>query len=58
MSTTEQGPMTVNELINRLKLLPGHWRVEIHTSDGIRYIEAIEISSNCEVEIVLLPIPE
>ena len=58
MSTTEQGPMTVNDLVNRLKLLPGDWQLEIHTDDGIRYIESLEISDNCEVELVLLPIPE
>ena len=58
MSTTEQGPMTVNDLVNRLKLLPGDWKLEIHTDDGIRYIESLEISDNCEVELVLLPIPE
>ena len=58
MSTTEQGPMTVNDLINRLKLIPGDWKLEIHTDDGIRYIESLEISDNCEVELVLLPIPE
>lgn len=58
MSSTEQGPMTVNDLINRLKLIPGDWKLEIHTDDGIRYIESLEISDNCEVELVLLPIPE
>ena len=58
MSTTQQGPMTVNDVINRLKLLPGEWRLEIHTSDGVRYIESINVSDNCEVELVLLPLPD
>ena len=58
MSTTQQGPMTVNDVINRLKLLPGEWRLEINTSDGVRYIESINVSDNCEVELVLLPLPD
>lgn len=57
MSTTEQGPMTVNELINRLKMLPGDWRIEINTSDGPSYIDALEISDNCEVAFIMKKIP-
>lgn len=54
--TTTDCPMTVNDLINKLKLLPGDWKVKVETSDGVMYIKDLEISEDCEVAFVMIPL--
>lgn len=57
MPTTEQGPMTVNDLINQLKLIPGDWRIQITDNTGDNYIVALEVLDNCNIQLVTTPIP-
>lgn len=54
---TEQGPLTINDLLNKLKLLPLDWKIQVSNSDGDFYIENIETLDNCVVNLVLKRIP-
>jgi hypothetical protein len=57
MPTTEQGPMTVNDLINQLKLIPGDWYIQINNSLGDNYVMGLEIIDDCNIELITTPIP-
>ena len=52
-------PLKVNDLINKLKLLPGEWMVQLNiTAPGEYYISDLEILDNCNVNLVVYEIPE
>lgn len=55
--TTSHIPITVDNLINKLKLIPGDWKVQITNSDGVFYIDNIEQVDDCTVEIKLVQVP-
>lgn len=54
--TTQQDPLTINQLINDLKLLPGDWHIKVSNSDGDFYLSDLIIEDNCIVSLVLKPI--
>jgi len=54
--STEQGPITINNLITKLKLLPGDWKIEVSNSDGQFYIEdIITTNDSCILSLTLIP---
>jgi hypothetical protein len=55
--TTPQPPLTINQLINDLKLLPGDWHIKVSNSDGEFYLSDLIIEEDCIVSLVLKPIP-
>lgn len=62
MPTTPQTPIKTNELINRLKLLPGDWMIKISNKEGDFYISDLVVDvypnlSDCIVNLVLTKIP-
>lgn len=57
MAIESEVPMTVNDLINKLKLLPPEWRIEVENSDGKFYVKDLEITEDCEVGLILMDIP-
>lgn len=58
--TTSFTPMRVNDLLNRLKLLPGDMRIEISNSLGRFYLQDLEVDAdtNCISNLILIEIPE
>lgn len=58
--TTSFSPMKVNDLLNRLKLLPGDMRIEITNELGRFYLQDLEVNAeeNCISNLVLIKIPE
>ncbi len=58
--TTAQVPMKVNDLLNRLKLLPGDMRIEITNELGRFYVQDLEVNAeeNCISNLILIKIPE
>lgn len=58
--TTSFTPMKVNDLLNRLKLLPGDMRIEINNPLGRFYLQDLEIDAldNCISNLILIEIPE
>lgn len=58
--TTSFTPMRVNDLLNRLKLLPGDMRIEINNPLGRFYLQDLEIDAldNCISNLILIEIPE
>ena len=58
--TTSFSPMKVNDLLNRLKLLPGDMRIEITNELGRFYLQDLEVNAedNCISNLILIKIPE
>jgi len=58
--TTSFTPMKVNDLLNRLKLLPGDMRIEITNELGRFYLQDLEVNGedNCISNLILIKIPE
>lgn len=58
--TTSFTPMKVNDLLNRLKLLPGDMRIEITNELGRFYVQDLEVNAeeNCISNLILIKIPE
>jgi hypothetical protein len=58
MPTTQQAPITVDNLINKLKLLPGTWRINITNSLGEFYIaDLTAVDEDCIVYLDLEEVP-
>lgn len=58
MPTTQQAPITVNNLINKLKLLPGDWSIQITNALGDFYIaDLTAVDADCVVYLDLEEIP-
>ena len=60
MSGNSFTPMKVNDLLNRLKLLPGDMRIEINNPLGRFYLQDLEIDAldNCISNLILIEIPD
>lgn len=52
--TTEQGPLTVCDLITKLKLVPLEGYIEVTNSDGTFYISNLEVLDDCTVNLILI----
>ena len=57
MATTPQPPATIDQIINKLKLLPGYWRLQIANDSGIFYVTDIKQIDACTGELVLEKVP-
>jgi len=53
--TTTHVPMTVNDLLNKLKLLPGEMKIQINNNTGEFYIEDVIIDDNCNIFLQIIP---